>query len=139
MKESNFAAKIGYGELEERLEMLLSGEDLRKTGCRRGWQTVVRDLNTGKKYFTRARSCCTPAGYCDAIATEVVVKAGKKPNLLKAAKVALSMLQELQAEYEEESMLDSPMLWPEIDALAMGIRLEEGKRARQTESRTRGK
>ena len=123
MKEANFAAQIGYGGFEERLEILLRPEDLNKTGCRRGWQAVVTDLNTGKKYFTRARSCCTPAGYCDAVATEVAVKGSKKPNLLKAAKVALSMLQELQSEYEEESMLDSPIPWPEIDELAMGIRL----------------
>jgi hypothetical protein len=135
MKESNFGARIGHGDFEERLAMRLSAEDENKIGRGDLWQAVVTDLNTGKRYLTRAASCGSAGCYCDAVATELVVEGRKNPNLLEASKVALAMLQELQLEYEQESAVRIHLPWPEIDALEMAIRLEEGKEARQTKSR----
>ena len=132
MKESNFGARVGHGEFEERMAMRLSAEDERKIGRGDLWQAVVTDINTGKKYLARTASCGSAGCYCDAVATELVVEGGKNPNLLEAAKVALSMLQELQSEYEEGSMGRNHLPWHEIDALEVASRLEEGKRARRT-------
>lgn len=138
MKESNFGARIGNGEFEKRVTMRISAEDERKIGRGDLWQAVVTDLNTGKKYLARAASCGSPGCYCDAVATELVLDGAANPNLLEAAKVALAMLQDLQSEYEEGYMGRNHLRWPEIDALELAIRLEEGKRVRQTKSRTRG-
>jgi hypothetical protein len=132
MKEFNFTPRIGYGEFEERLGMRLSAGDHKKIERGQRWQAVVTDLNTGKGYFVRGASCGSSGCYCDAVATEMpAFKGRKKPNLLEAAKTALSLLQDLQWEYEEEMMPMGPLQWPPIEALSVAIRLEEGKRARQ--------
>jgi hypothetical protein len=49
------------------------------------------------------------------------------------------MLNDLQSEYEEGSMSRNHLPWPEIDVRELAIRVEDGKRARQMKSRTRGK
>jgi hypothetical protein len=137
MDNFDFAPRMGCGDGEQRLQIELSAEDQKKIGRGARWQAKVTDLKSGKRYFVRAASCGSAGCYCDAVATELPEsERSENPELLEAAKTALSLLQELALEYEEGAT-SAPVVWPQIGALATAIESEERRRAAEGGSPTR--
>jgi hypothetical protein len=56
---------------QERLEMDITPEDMKKTGNRPfrppQWEAEITDQNTGKRYLVRAAACSLPRCFCDAV------------------------------------------------------------------------